>query len=66
MIFLKYVRVDFSRDLSRFFTSGALCSAEDQIMKVKSSFMFAGGWEMCDDVQCVQHTAASDKQPSLF
>lgn len=66
MIFLKDVRVAFSRVMSRFFASGALCSAEDQIMKVKGHFIFAGGWEMCDNVQCVQHTAASDKQCSLF
>lgn len=41
-------------------------TAEDQIMKVKGHFVFAGVQEMCDDVQCVQHSAASDKQSSLF
>lgn len=66
MIFLKYVGVAFSRGLSRSFTSGTRCSAEDQIMKVEGHFTFAGGWEMCDDVLCVEHSAASDKQSSLL
>lgn len=35
-------------------------------MEVKGHFVFAGGWETCDDVQSVQRTAASDKQSSLF
>lgn len=68
MIFFNFVGVAFSRGLSgllRFFISGTLCSAEDQIMKIESHFIFAGGWEMCDDLLCVEHSAASDKQSSL-